>query len=129
MAQPLLDDQLWQLIAALLPLEPAKSKGGRPRLSDRAALVRHPVHSQDLWRRFKAWQRPKSGTLRIDFCLATGVTCWHAAGNALSDTTVIESLADRQFLPRYGFPIGLQKLRVLDLQKGEGDSKRDGLLS
>lgn len=35
---------------------------------------------------------------------------------ALWETTVIESLADRQFLPRYGFPIGLQKLRVLKLE-------------
>jgi hypothetical protein len=33
---------------------------------------------------------------------------------ALYDTTVIESLADQQFLPHYGFPIGLQSLRVLD---------------
>jgi hypothetical protein len=30
----------------------------------------------------------------------------------LGQVTVIESLADRQFLPRYGFPIGLQRLRV-----------------
>ena len=28
------------------------------------------------------------------------------------DTTVIEALADRQFLPRYGFPINVMKLRV-----------------
>lgn len=33
--------------------------------------------------------------------------------SALYNTTVIESLADRQFLPRYGFPVGLQKLRVI----------------
>ena len=32
---------------------------------------------------------------------------------ALYEMTVIEALADRQFLPRYGFPIGVQKLRVL----------------
>jgi len=31
----------------------------------------------------------------------------------LSELTVIEALADRQYLPRYGFPIGLQKLRVI----------------
>ena len=28
------------------------------------------------------------------------------------NTTVIEALADRQFLPRYGFPVGVLKLRV-----------------
>jgi len=33
--------------------------------------------------------------------------------SALYNTTVIESLADRQFLPRYGFPVGLQKLKVI----------------
>ncbi len=33
--------------------------------------------------------------------------------SALYETTVIEALADRQFLPRYGFPIGTQRLRVI----------------
>ena len=32
---------------------------------------------------------------------------------ALYELTVIEALADRQFLPHYGFPIGVQKLRVI----------------
>ncbi len=32
---------------------------------------------------------------------------------ALYEMTVIEALADRQFMPRYGFPIGLQRLRVI----------------
>src|ERR1700710_449518 len=39
MARPLLPDGLWAEIAPLLPPEPAKPKGGRPRLSDRAALT------------------------------------------------------------------------------------------
>lgn len=45
---------------------------------------------------------------------------------AMHETTVIESLADRQFLPRYGFPIGLQKLRVLDVKTNNqgGESRR-----
>jgi DEAD/DEAH box helicase domain-containing protein len=29
------------------------------------------------------------------------------------ELTVIEALADRQFLPHYGFPIGVQKLRII----------------
>ncbi len=40
---------------------------------------------------------------------------------AMCETTVIETLADRQFLPRYGFPIGLQKLKVISK-----DEKRPG---
>jgi transposase len=39
MAKPLLSDALWSEIAPLLPPEPAKPRGGRPRLNDRAALT------------------------------------------------------------------------------------------
>jgi DEAD/DEAH box helicase domain-containing protein len=35
---------------------------------------------------------------------------------SMANVTVIEALADRQFLPRYGFPIGLQSLRVVQVQ-------------
>jgi hypothetical protein len=52
-------------------------------------------------------------------------TSWEAASSpaqanalryqlqCLCDLTVIEALADQRFLPRYGFPIGLHRLRVL----------------
>jgi ATP-dependent helicase YprA (DUF1998 family) len=36
---------------------------------------------------------------------------------ALGEMTVIEALADKQFLPRYGFPIGLQRLKILEKRK------------
>jgi transposase len=39
MAKPLLTDELWQRIAPLLPPEPPKPKGGRPRVPDRACLT------------------------------------------------------------------------------------------
>jgi transposase len=39
MAKPLVSDELWALVAPLLPPEPPKPKGGRPRISDRAALT------------------------------------------------------------------------------------------
>jgi transposase len=39
MAKPLVTDELWELIEPLLPPEPAKPKGGRPRVPDRAALT------------------------------------------------------------------------------------------
>lgn len=38
MGRPLVDE-LWLLIEPLLPPEPAKPRGGRPRVSDRAALT------------------------------------------------------------------------------------------
>src|SRR6266487_5366192 len=39
MAKPLVSDALWEVIAALLPPELPKPKGGRPRIPDRAALT------------------------------------------------------------------------------------------
>lgn len=39
MAKPLLPDDLWEAIEPLLPPEPPKPKGGRPRVPDRAALT------------------------------------------------------------------------------------------
>ena len=39
MAKLLVSDDLWAAIAPLLPPEPPKPKGGRPRLPDRAALT------------------------------------------------------------------------------------------
>ena len=39
MAKPLVSDALWAEIAPLLPPEPPKPKGGRPRVPDRACLT------------------------------------------------------------------------------------------
>jgi transposase len=39
MAKPLVSHALWAVIEPLLPPEPAKPKGGRPRVDDRAALA------------------------------------------------------------------------------------------
>ncbi len=39
MRRPLVTDELWEAIRPLLPLEPPKPKGGRPRIDDRAALT------------------------------------------------------------------------------------------
>jgi transposase len=38
-AKPLLTDELWERIKRHIPPEPPKSKGGRPRISDRACLT------------------------------------------------------------------------------------------
>jgi len=39
MARQSVSDELWQIVEPLLPLEPEKPKGGRPRISNRAALA------------------------------------------------------------------------------------------
>jgi transposase len=39
MAKELVTDELWDTIEPLLPPEPPKSQGGRPRIDDRAALT------------------------------------------------------------------------------------------
>ena len=39
MAKTLVTDELWETIQPLLPAEPPKPRGGRPRLEDRAALT------------------------------------------------------------------------------------------
>jgi transposase len=39
MSKELVSDELWEIIEPLLPEEPSKPKGGRPRLDDRAALA------------------------------------------------------------------------------------------
>jgi transposase len=38
MAKKLVTDELWEVIEPLLPKEPPKPNGGRPRIDDRAAL-------------------------------------------------------------------------------------------
>jgi transposase len=39
MSKPLVTDALWAVVEPLLPPEPPKPKGGRPRVPDRAALT------------------------------------------------------------------------------------------
>ena len=39
MAKPLVSDDVWAVVAPLLPPEPPKPKGGRPRVPDRACLT------------------------------------------------------------------------------------------
>ncbi len=75
MAKPLVSDDLWALVAPLLPAEPPKPKGGRPRVPDRACLtgnifvrktgIQWEMLPQELgcgsgmtcWRRLRDWQQ------------------------------------------------------------------------
>ena len=75
MAKEIVSDELWSLIEPLLPLPPPKPKGGRPRVSDRAALtgivyvlrtgIPWPMLPPEIgcgsgmtcWRRLRDWQK------------------------------------------------------------------------
>jgi transposase len=74
MAKELVTDELWEVVEPLLPEEPPKPKGGRPRIDDRAALtgilfvlksgIPWEMLPQEMgcgsgmtcWRRLKDWQ-------------------------------------------------------------------------
>jgi transposase len=74
MATPLVPDDLWAIVEPLLPPQPPKPKGGRPRVPDRAALtgiifvlksgIPWEMLPQELgcgsgmtcWRRLRDWQ-------------------------------------------------------------------------
>lgn len=67
MSKPLLADALWAIIEPLLPAEPPKPKGGRPRVPDRAALtgILFVLRSGIPWE-----------LLPQEMGCGSGVTCW-----------------------------------------------------
>jgi transposase len=67
MSKPLLPDDLWAVVEPLLPPEPPKPKGGRPRISDRAALtgILFVLRSGTPWE-----------LLPREMGCGSGMTCW-----------------------------------------------------
>jgi transposase len=67
MAKLLVSDELWKVIAPLLPSEPPKPKGGRPRTPDRAALsgILFVLRSGIPWE-----------MLPQEMGCGSGMTCW-----------------------------------------------------
>jgi transposase len=67
MSKPLVSDELWSCIEPLLPREPTKPKGGRPRVPDRAVLagILFVLHSGIPWE-----------LLPQEMGCGSGVTCW-----------------------------------------------------
>jgi transposase len=63
----LVSDALWEAIEPLLPQEPPKPKGGRPRLPDRAALARIVFVLRTGW----PWR-----LLPSELGWGRGTTCW-----------------------------------------------------
>ena len=67
MSKPLVSDELWALVEPLLPTEPPKPKGGRPRVPDRAVLtgIIFVLKSGIPWE-----------LLPQEMGCGSGVTCW-----------------------------------------------------
>ena len=67
MAKELVTDELWEVIEPLLPPEPPKPQGGRPRVEDRAALsgIIFVLKSGIPWE-----------MLPQEMGCGSGVTCW-----------------------------------------------------
>jgi len=67
MSKPLVPDDLWAIVEPLLPLEPPKPTGGRPRVPDRAALtgIIFVLKSGIPWE-----------MLPQEMGCGSGVTCW-----------------------------------------------------
>ena len=67
MAKELVSDELWEIVEPLLPEEPPKPKGGRPRVDDRAALagIIFVLKSGIPWE-----------MLPREMGCGSGVTCW-----------------------------------------------------
>lgn len=92
MSKPLVPDDLWSVVAPLLPPEPDKSRGGRPRVPDRAVLggILFVLRSGIPW-----------SMLPTEMGCGSGVTCWrrlvewHDAGVwAALHRALLERLAD-----------------------------------
>ena len=92
MSKPLVPDDLWAVISPLLPPEPAKPNGGRPRVPDRATLagILFVLRSGIPWTMLPA-----------EMGCGSGVTCWrrlvgwHEAGVwARLHRALLERLAD-----------------------------------
>ena len=89
-------------------------------IDDFAAAVRHWRTEFDAM--FKAWQQIDASNTTYPRAQANALRYQMAA---LYETTVIESLADQQFMPRYGFPIGTQRLRVIIPDERHPDKYRE----
>jgi transposase len=67
MKRPLVTDELWSIVEPLLPAQQPKPKGGRPRVSDRAALTGILF----VLRSGIAWEMSP-----LEMGCGSGVTCW-----------------------------------------------------
>ena len=126
MAKALLSDELWEVIGPLLPPEPPKPKGGRPRISNRAALtgilfvlktgLQWEMLPQEMgcgsgmtcWRRLRDWQEAgvweKIHKLLLDKLNEAGEIGWSRA------------CVDSATVPAKGVKRGRKEWRLLSKQ-------------
>ena len=87
MSEPLVSDALWAVIEPLLPPEPPKPKGGRPRVPDRAALtgILFVLRSGIPWEMLPwemlpwemlPWEMLPWEMLPQEMGCGSGMTCW-----------------------------------------------------
>jgi transposase len=83
MAKELVSDELWEIIEPLLPPEPPKPEGGRPRVDDRAALtgIIFVLKSGIPWE-----------MLPQEMGCGSGVTCWRRLREWQEEAEVWERL-------------------------------------
>ncbi len=105
MSKPLLPDDLWAVIEPLLPPEPPKPKGGRPRVPDRAALtgILFVLRSGTPWE-----------LLPQEMGCGSGMTCWRRLRD-WQKASVWERL-QRVLLDRLG------RRNAIDFRRGALDS-------
>jgi transposase len=91
MSNPLVSDELWAIVAPLLPPEPPKPTGGRPRVPDRACLtgIIFVLKSGIQWE-----------LLPQEMGCGSGVTCWRRLRD-WQEAGVWEAL-HRELLDRLG---------------------------
>ena len=136
MPKPLVTDELWAVVEPLLPEEPPKPNGGRPRVDDRAALkgilfvletgIPWGMLPQEMgcgsgttrWRRLKEWPRSRGvGALAQDPAGPPGGGRPHRLGEGFFG------------LGGGGRPRGGQKTGKNPTDRGEQGSKRHLLWS
>src|SRR5215210_6529332 len=81
MSKTLVPDELWKIVEPLLPEEPPKPKGGRPRVPDRACLtgIIFVLKSGIPWEMLP----PELGC-------GSGVTCWRRLRDCLGEADQID---------------------------------------
>mgnify|MGYP000014576990 CR=1 FL=1 len=131
MAKPLIPDELWEVIEPLLPPEPPKPKGGRPRIPNRAALtgivfvlksgLQWEMLPQEMgcgsgmtcWRRLRDWEKAgvweKLHKLLLDTLNEAGEIGWSRAS---LDSQTVSARGVKKGRPKSKVSARTQRIRA-----------------